>query len=138
MRVLFDTDVLMDALAARQPFGPTAIAALDLCRKGSADGYVAGHAVTTLYYLLRKQLGSSRSLTAIAQLLSVLAVAPITGDVLNRALASGFGDFEDGVTHSAALEVQADRIVTRNDEDFGAATVPIVSPAAFVATKTIQ
>ncbi len=60
-RVLYDTNVVLDVLLQRQPHYQASVAALDVVEKQSAivEGYIAGHAVTTLDYLLRKQVKKS-------------------------------------------------------------------------------
>lgn len=57
MRVLFDSDVLLDVLLEQQPSFTTSVLALDLVAQGKVEGYIAGHVVTNLFYLLRRQLG---------------------------------------------------------------------------------
>ena len=59
-RVLFDTDVCLDVLLQRQPYFSTSAFALDTVGQGKIEGFVAGHAVTNLFYLLRRQLGSQK------------------------------------------------------------------------------
>jgi predicted nucleic acid-binding protein len=129
MRVLFDTDVIVDALTARQPFHSASAQAL--ATSTAVEAYVSGHAVTTLFYLIRKQLGSSDTRSALFDLLKTLRVAPVTDAVIRAALASSFNDFEDGVTHAAALEANVDIIVTRNTDDFKSSLIEIVRPEEY-------
>ena len=44
-----------------------------------------------------------------------------------------WGDFEDAVQASCAAKVEADYLLTRNQEDFRGSHVPVLSPAEFVA-----
>lgn len=48
-RVLFDSDVLLDVLAQRQPFVVAFAQALDTVTQPQVQGYVAGHAVTNIF-----------------------------------------------------------------------------------------
>lgn len=59
-RVLFDSDVLLDILAQRQPFVFTSAQALNTATQPQVQGYVAGHAVTNIFYILRRQVGSKQ------------------------------------------------------------------------------
>ncbi|WP_375341227.1 PIN domain-containing protein [Plectonema radiosum] len=47
-QVLFDSDVLLDVLAHRQPFVTSSARALDTVMKSQARGYVSGHAATNI------------------------------------------------------------------------------------------
>ncbi len=56
-RVLFDSDVLLDVLAQRQPFFFLSAKALDTVTQRQVQGYVSGHAITNIFYILRRQRG---------------------------------------------------------------------------------
>jgi predicted nucleic acid-binding protein len=132
-RALFDTNVVLDVLLNREPHFAASAAALDGVARGAVEGYVAGHAVTTVAYLLQRQLGAAGSRAALADLLSQLRVAPVTDAVVRRALASPLRDFEDAVCDAAAGEAGAEVIVTRNVTDFGGSGVAAVLPEVFLA-----
>ena len=57
-RVLFDSDVLLDVLAQRQPFVYASVQALDTVTQEQVEGYVSGHAITNIFYILRRQIGN--------------------------------------------------------------------------------
>ena len=133
-RVLFDSDVLLDVLIERSPHAIASVGALDtVVPGGTVEGYVSGHAVTNMYYLLRRLVGDARGRELLASLLTRLTVAPVTDRAIRTAFAAPFSDFEDAVTWSAALEVDAGLIVTRNIADFRASTLPAVTPAVYLA-----
>jgi len=87
-RVLYDTNVVLDVLLRRHPHYQFSVAALDVVEKQSAivEGYIAGHAITTLDYLLRKQVGKAQSRTALTKLLEKVQVAPVTDTAIRQAL----------------------------------------------------
>ena len=67
-RVLVDINVILDVLLARQPHaaaGRAIWAAIELKR---AEGFLAAHAVTTIDYLMRKELGAAGSRRAMRAL----------------------------------------------------------------------
>jgi hypothetical protein len=99
--------------------------------QGKVEGYVAGHAVTTLFYLLRRELGMTKSRQVLTDLLSKMRVASVTDAGVRQALDGPFKDFEDGVTHAAAQEAKASVIVTRNVRDFTKGIIPAVLPEVF-------
>lgn len=129
MRVLFDTNVVLDLLLGREPHA--AIAALLVSRVESGDlrGLLGATTITTIHYLLSKAAGRERAAVHIATLLDIFEVAPVTRAQLSAALDAGFGDCEDAVLHAAAVDAGATAIVTRNARDFRRATLPVYAPA---------
>ena len=54
MVVLIDTNVIIDFLVAREPFYDSALHVMEKCASGEAEGYMAFHSLTNLWYILRK------------------------------------------------------------------------------------
>ncbi|MEP0833031.1 PIN domain-containing protein [Microcoleus sp. AS-A8] len=54
--MLFDSDVLLDVLSQRQPFVIASAQALNTVTQEQVQGYVSGHAVTNIFYILRRQM----------------------------------------------------------------------------------
>lgn len=133
-RILFDSDVLLDVLARRQPFIIASAQALNTVTQLQAQGYVAGHAMTNIFYILRRQVGSEIARDLLSRLLQHLQIASVTDDVIRAALQSSITDFEDAVTSEAANAAGVEVIVTRNRPDFVASVVPAILPEEFLAT----
>jgi predicted nucleic acid-binding protein len=133
IRLLIDTNVVLDVVLGRRPWAADAAALLDAIEKGRAEGHIAGHAVTTVYYIVDKQRGHSVAATAVTDLLQLLTVVPITGDHFQRALGLALPDFEDGVQAAACLGIGADYLVTRNPKDFAGAPVTTRAPGEVLA-----
>lgn len=130
-RVLYDTNVLLDVTLRREPYLAASAAALDAVGQGQVEGYIVGHAVTTLFYLLQRELGATKSRRVLADLLAKMRVAPVTDAGIRQALSGPFKDFEDAGTHAAAQEAEVSVIVTRNVGDFAKGTIPAVLPEVF-------
>ena len=81
-----------------------------------------------------KGLGSKRAHDQVRTLLSMFDVATVDDGVLQRALESGFRDYEDAVAHEAARAAGISAIVTRNARDFTKATLPVFEPHELLAT----
>ena len=127
-QVLFDSDVLLDILAQRQPFVIASAQALNTVMKKQVQGFVSGHAVTNIFYILRRQIGSEAARRLIENLLQHIQIASITNQVIHQALQSPIKDFEDAVTSAAAMSAGLEIIVTRNKADFVASLVPAMLP----------
>ncbi|MCC5644657.1 PIN domain-containing protein [Nostoc sp. CHAB 5784] len=132
--MLFDSDVLLDILAQRQPFIVASARALNTVMQNQVQGYVSGHAVTNIFYILRRQVGNEVARELLAKLLQHLQVASVTDEVIRQALNSSIKDFEDAVTSTAALTAGLEIIVTRNTPDFVASLVPAMLPDEFLTT----
>lgn len=131
---MFDSDVLLDVLAQRQPFFVASARALNTVTQGQVQGYVSGHAVTNIFYILRRQIGSEAARKLLSRLLQRIQVASVTDEVIQQALQSPVTDFEDAVTSAAANAAILEVIVTRNTSDFVASSVPAILPEEFLAT----
>jgi predicted nucleic-acid-binding protein len=131
-QVLFDSDVLLDILAQRQPFVIASAQALNTVMKKQVQGFVSGHAVTNIFYILRRQIGSEAARKLIENLLQHIQIASITNQVIHQALQSPIKDFEDAVTSAAAMAAGLEIIVTRNKVDFVASLVPAMLPEEFL------
>jgi predicted nucleic acid-binding protein len=118
LKLLLDTNVVLDLLMDRAPFADWAVELFAKVENGVVAGYLCGTTVTTVFYLAAKTLGVARARQETGKLLEIFKVAPVNRAILKAALAIGFDDFEDAVIHEAACQVGADAIVTRNQKDF--------------------
>lgn len=128
MKLLFDTNIVLDVLMDRKPFADSASALFAAAEEGAIKGYLCGTTLTTVYYIVSKALGSETAKEAIKKLLAIFEVAPVNRAVIEKALASNFKDFEDAMLYASAFHARVDTIVTRNEGDFGKADIPIYSP----------
>lgn len=133
MKLFFDTNVILDVLAARDPWAADSGAALSLAERGAAEGFIAVHAVATLHYLLGKHLDRGRASGALHDLLRLVTVAPASHSSVLEALSLGWTDFEDALQAVGAREVGADYLVTRNASDYGELQIPVVAPGELLA-----
>jgi predicted nucleic acid-binding protein len=128
MKVLFDTNVILDVLLARSPHAEVASHLLNLVDRGKITGVLCATTVTTIHNLATKAVGRRQAGKLLHDLLEMFEVAPVDQEVLRRALDRGFPDFEDAVLHEAARAVAVAGIVTRNRKDFAEATLPVFAP----------
>ena len=133
MRVLVDTNVVLDVLMARAPHLEHALAIFALVETGRVRGVLAATTVTTVFYLAAKALRPEAASRHVHALLELFDVASVDRAVLLRALDAGFVDFEDAVVHEAGRSAGADAIVTRDRSGFAAAELPVFAPDAFLA-----
>jgi predicted nucleic acid-binding protein len=132
-KILFDTNVVLDVLLDRTPFVEACAAAWMAAETGVVKGMLAAHAVTTIHYLVRKEMGPARAKRLLKSILSVFYVAPVGDEVLQEALESPLTDFEDAVTAAAARFAECAHIVTRDPKGFRGSSVPSIAPEALTA-----
>ena len=126
MKLLIDTDVLLDVALARDPH---LAASADVMRWAEAEGTaaVSWHSLTNCAYLLK---GGGRPF--LARLLRIVQVAPVGTPDARRALQLPMADIEDAFQAASALAWQADFIVTRNVRHYRRSPVPALTPTAFL------
>lgn len=132
MKILIDTNVLVDYLADRSPFADHSEQVLALCESGEVTGLVTANAITDIYYVVRKVAGREKTLEALRTLCSILDIAGVgKTDILN-AMELDMPDYEDALAAQCAKRVKADCIVTRDLSDYANSPVPAKDPAAFL------
>ena len=132
--VLVDINVILDVLQKREPFYGASAGLLAALERGTADGYVAAHSITTLFYLLQKGKSSSEARATITSLLQIFKIVPVDQETIERALNLEFRDFEDAVQMVSALRNKVDFLITRNVKDYQPALLPVLQPVDFLET----
>jgi predicted nucleic acid-binding protein len=128
VKILFDTNIIIDVLLDREPFSDLATKLVSKVEKKEIIGYLGATTITTIYYLAAKVAGKKKADLEINKLLSIFQIAPVNKSVLAEAIKTKFKDFEDAVLHEAAKQIEIQGIVTRNPKDFKSATLSIYSP----------
>ena len=119
MKLLIDTNVVLDVLLRREPFSKTAAEVLNLTQRDEVREYVSASAITDIYYIANKQMKDRDAVRdLLKRLLMVVSVAAVSKREIQNALNLAWGDFEDSVQYSVALLNEMDGIVTRNPSDY--------------------
>lgn len=133
MRVLLDTNVILDFVLEREPYVEAAAELLELNARERYRGFISSITPINVFYVGRKSIGATKAREGIADLLAAFEVCPVTESTLSIALKLPFRDYEDAVQHSCALASGLDAIVTRDIKDYKNATLPVFSPTDFLA-----
>ena len=133
MRVLVETDVILDILQKREPFFTDSYRALRRALENDAECLISASAATDIFYVLRKSLGSAQQAKEhIDQLAQVVSFADVQGMDIHTTLMRAMPDFEDAVVDAVAERSGASYILTRNIKDFTGSVVPAILPADFL------
>jgi len=133
MKVLIDTNIIIDYLDDRAPFADHAEKIFDLCEKKKLTGILTASSVTDIYYIMRKIIGREKALESLKMLFAVFEIAQVGKNDLLRAIESPVMDYEDALISVCAKHAKAECIVTRNIRDFTKSPVLPISPEDFLA-----
>ena len=130
LKVLLDTNIMVDVALERQPFYPSSMQVLNLAYRGIVEAFISASTVSDIYYLVRKVKGHEATLEFLRIMPPICRIATVDQRVIDNALTSSFRDFEDAVQYETAIANQLDAIVTRNPQDFSGKALPILTPEA--------
>ncbi len=136
MRVLIDTNVVLDFLQEREPFAENAAKLFERVDTGEIEGFIAATTITNIYYIVRKAAGAIVAQDAITQVLTDLNICVVDRNVLEQAIALNFRDFEDAVQYVCGVVYSVDAIVTRDASGFVSVDIPVISPEEFDTIDT--
>ena len=134
MRVLVDTNVVLDVLLARRPFVVASAEVFGLVEHSRIEGLLCATTITTIHYLLTQAMPRPVARQALQKILELFEIAPVNRAVLEEALKSKVADFEDAVIEQAGRLAGAQVVVTRNQRDFRLATLKILGPDELLAS----
>lgn len=128
MKVLIDTNVILDVLLNRAPFVEQSANIVSSVETKAIEGYLCATTITTLDYLISKAKDRQQAKTEIKKLLHLFGISDVNSRVLALAADSAFSDFEDAVLYYSGECTGVDCLVTRNVKDFKHATLPVYTP----------
>lgn len=132
MRVLIDTNVILDVILERELFCRDSDKVVRLCKDKKIHGFLSAHTITNLFYILRKKISDEKCREAIMDLLTIFKVESIDIEKISRAiLDKNFKDFEDRLQVECALAIGADYIITRDKNDFRGSEISCMTPTEF-------
>lgn len=133
MKLLIDTNVVLDVLLNRAPFCSVAAEVLNLSDSGNVREYISASAITDIYYIANRQMKDKAAVkNMIRTLLDVVSVAGVTEAEITKALESEWNDFEDSVQHAVAVVNGFDGVITRNPIDYKQAEIAVWTPEEIV------
>jgi predicted nucleic acid-binding protein len=131
-RLFLDTNVVIDLLGEREPFYRHAAMLALLADKGQLQLVTSSLSFVTTEYVLCQYEGKEAVLDKLRKFKTLTEVATVDDPVIDKALHSGFSDFEDAVQYHSALKSNCQIIITRNKKDFKRPEIPVLSPEEFL------
>ena len=128
MKLLLDTNVILDLLFRREKWLTQATQLWEAHLQGQIQVHISASAVTDVFYIVRRQSGLAFARESITKILNTLYIVPVDYETLVLAHQMKADDFEDNVQMACAAQAQLDAIVTRNNKDFKLETVLVFTP----------
>ena len=133
LRVLIDTNVVLDQLLRRDPWYTQAQPFWQARDAGQLVAYLPASAVTDIFYISRRQVGNDQTLHVVARCLREFGVLATYRAVLQAALGQSGPDFEDNVQIASAHAAGLDCIVTRDPAGYRHSPIQALEPAIVVS-----
>ena len=133
MKILIDTNVVIDALTSREPWNESAEKIFIMAANSIVDMYITASSATDIYYLIRKHLhNADTSKQIMGKLYSLVGILEVKEEDCVNALGSSITDYEDAVAEQVARRTGVDCIVTRNQKDYEAGNTKVFLPNEFI------
>lgn len=133
MKVLLDTNIMLDVILQRQPFVTPAIEILKLSDLGKLESYITSNSITDIFYVLRKYFDNVEDRKkAVKYILQMINIVSVTKSDIFRALDLEYTDFEDALQTQCAKKIKAECIISKNEKDFKDTLMKVVSPDKFI------
>ena len=128
MKILIDTNIIIDVLERRQPFFQDSYRVIQLGLQGKLETFMSAAAVTDVYYVISRSIGDvKKAREKIIALTTLIKICDTSAKDITVGLNLNISDFEDTVIASIAKREKADFIVSRNEADFAGSPIPAIS-----------
>ena len=139
MRMMIDTNIILDVLIRRAEFYEYSKAVLKLCEKREIEGFISASAVTDIFYITRRALGSVEDTYRVMNsILNIVRILTVTNEDVIKAFQVKARDFEDCLMATCALSNKCDGIITRNKKDFETFGIEVHRPDEFLDALGIK
>lgn len=129
MRLLFDTNIILDLLLDRAPFADETEQLWSAVDEGLIRGSIATFSIPTIHYIVARDHSPSKATDAVWACITSFDLAATYRENIIAAAKLNGPDFEDSLQITTAVTDFLDGIVTRDAKGFIAAPLPIYTPA---------
>lgn len=133
MKILLDTNVILDYLTKRNYNYINMTEIVDSCVNKKNQGFITSHSITDFYYLTRKYMPDNDRIEWTRFIVNTFTI--LTEDkqaFINCLNAEDLDDLEDQLQMECSAAAELDYIITRNLKDFENSKVPAVSSEEFL------
>ncbi len=128
MKILIDTNVILDVLCNRQNFVEDSLKVFKYCEAEQITGYISALSIPNIVYIMRKELDNEKIKEILTKLTSIFSVVDLREGDLLKAADMDFSDYEDALQSVCAARIKVNSIITRNIKDFKNSGIPAIKP----------
>ncbi len=92
MKILIDTNIVLDLLLERSPFVEDAIVLFEMVEMSRIQGYIAATTLTNVFYIIRKAQGREPAILSVSRMLAGLELCCVDRLTIQQALISNLKD----------------------------------------------
>ena len=129
MKILVDTNIILDVLCARKEFVDDSSKVWKYCEVNKIKGYISALSIPNIVYILRKELTPEKTEEIIRQIFLIFKVVDLKAEDLKKAALIKSNDYEDSLQMVCANRIKADFIITRNIRDFSNSKILAIKPS---------
>ena len=143
MRVLIDTNVIIDVLQNREPWCAAGKEIFLTIANKQITGCITAKQIADIHYFSRKQFKEQENIDAkcrdiVTKIMSLFELLDTLGTDCQDAIAYENNDYEDAIMISTALRSGVDAIITRDKSHYKSAPLPIYTAEEFVNRGIVQ
>ena len=133
MRLVLDSNIVIDFLAKREPFCESAEKLMLLGKTGDHELWVSTTQANDIFYVLGqgRKSNAEQVKQKMRKLKTFMRFCGLNEEGFLSVLSSAWSDLEDACVHEVAVQLSADAIITRNQKDFQMSTIPVYDCDAF-------
>ena len=129
MKVLFDTNVIVDAFTMRDYDYKDSRSLMLKAANQEIEGYISAKQITDIYYILRKYVSKEEDKRQIIKdLCEIFRVLPVLPANIGASLNTNITDFEDAIIEETAKINMIQYIVTHDVKHFEKSKLVIATP----------
>ena len=129
MKLLIDTNIILDVLMNRLPWAKAAQDVILAVAEEKAEGSVTANCLTDIHFLLRKHLKDEiKTRQALLGLLTILSVLDVTGSDCEKAFDLPMSDYEDALLVTCGKRHKVDCIITRDLKHYEGSSIKAFKP----------
>lgn len=137
MKVLIDTNIILDVLCKRKDFVFNSELIFKYCELKSIDGYISALSIPNIIYIMRKELDSKKITEIINILTAIFKIIELNESDIKKALSLDMPDYEDALQSIQATRIKANYIITRNVKDYKNSEIKSLTPEEFLKIYNI-
>ncbi len=126
-RLFIDTNIMLDLLGERLPYYDSIAKIATLADKSEIAIVASALSYSTVAYLLSKYESIEKIKEKLRKFKIISEISDLDEKTIEKGLNSNFSDFEDGLQYFCSLKSGCTIILTRNQKDFKASNIPVMS-----------